>query len=154
MAGKRRRKPTETSLGGLAGVIAVGLIWEGSRVTLILLAVLFPLVWMGFFKSTLCDVETKTRGEACGNPARGHLRACHLHKRDKRDALWALLGMTNPGARYRVIWARRGSGHGRTSPAPEEVSPRVARPWYDGTMLVATIVGSAATAASLAAQLA
>jgi hypothetical protein len=113
---------------------------------------IFVLVlWLAFFKSTQCDVE-KSDGEGCGNPARGRLRACHLvkHKRAKHDALWQMFSLKNPALRYRIMWARPSSSYGRVSPQPEEQPARLMRPVYDGTMLVATVVGAAATVIAFA----
>jgi hypothetical protein len=114
----------------------------------------FSLVlWISFFKRTICDVETKARNDGCGNAVRGRLRGCRLHRREKRDALWALLGLRNPGQRYRVMWARPSSTYGHATPSPEVGEPRVSRPLYDGSMLVATIFGSLGTLVGVALQL-
>lgn len=43
------------------------------------------------------------------------------------------------------LWAR-------LTPTEEEPSPRLMRPWYDGTMLVATVLAAVVTAATFTLQ--
>jgi hypothetical protein len=112
------------------------------------------LLGLWFFKPTQWDVETDD-GTACGNPAHDRLRTCHLvkHKRAKNDALWAMFKLRNPAIRYRIMCAQPRSSYGRVSPrTKEEPSPRLMRPWYDGTMLVATVLAALVTAATFTLQ--
>jgi hypothetical protein len=119
-------------------------IWMGIGVAIIM--------WMAFVMPTYCDVQNKTDGEGCGNPVRGKLRACRLHKRQKHDALWAMFRLRNPAQRYRVMWARASSRHPNVTPSPADATPRVLNPLYDGAMLVATVIGSIATVFALMVQ--
>ncbi|MCA1694125.1 MAG: hypothetical protein LC749_05010 [Actinobacteria bacterium] len=137
----------------LAFVVSVFLTVHRAWVALGLFLMLSLVLWISFFRRTICDVETKARNDGCGNPVRGRLRGCYLHRREKRDALCALLGLRNPGRRYRVMWTRPGSTYGRATPSPQVEEPHLGRPLYDGTMLVATIIGSLGTLAALAVQL-
>ena len=124
--------------------------WAALAVFLILVLVL----WLAFIKPTQCDVE-KSDGEGCGNTAHGRLRACHLvkHKRAKNDALWAMFRLRNPAIRYRIMWAQPRSSYGRVSPEPdEELQPRLSRPLYDGTMLVATVLAAVVAVITFALQ--
>jgi len=156
MARRRRRsKAGGLSLG--ASVILVGSLFLVARRAWPALAVfwLFIVVlWVAFFKPTQCDVETAT-GEGCGNPAHGRLRACHLvkHKRAKNDALWAMMKLKNPAVRYRIKWVQSRSNYGRESPQLEEESARIIHPLYDGTMLVATVIGAIVAVITLGFQL-
>jgi hypothetical protein len=142
MARRRRSKVGGLSLGGF-GILILSLIFIGQRrwLALAVLWILALVLWLAFFKKTQCDVETN-EGTGCGRDARGRLRSCGLvkHKRAKHDALWRVFGLRNPAIRYRIMWAQERSSYGRVSPPPKEESePKVTRPLYDGTMLVATI---------------
>jgi hypothetical protein len=154
MARRRRRSRAGGALGSfivfvLVLLLAYRRVWFLLAIFLIFVVVL----WIAFFKPTQCDVE-KDNGEGCGNPARGRLRACHLvkHKRAKNDALWAMFRLKNPAIRYRVKWAQPRSSYGRVSPEPAIQPARLMRPVYDGTMLVATVMGAAVTVIAFAFQ--
>jgi hypothetical protein len=75
---RRRSRAGESSLGSLL-VLALSLLavyrkdWAGLAILLIFALVL----WLAFFKRTLCDVE-KDNGEGCGNTAYGRLPATWL----------------------------------------------------------------------------
>lgn len=153
---KRRSRRDEFSV--VSPVVAVPtayLIVHEAWVSLGALWSLFIILWLAFFKKTVCDVQLKGRRDGCGNDAFGHLRACRRadHKRAKRDALFALFGLTNPTRAWRIMWARSGSSYGRVSPTVEPVEPRITRPWHDGTILVATVAGSIAAVVQVAMQL-
>jgi len=146
MVRRRRSKVGGLSLG--SGVIlSLSLTFIGQRgwLALAVLWILALVLWLAFFKKTQCDVETN-QGTGCGRDARGRLRSCGLvkHKRAKHDALWRVFGLRNPAIRYRIKWAQEHSSYGRVSPQVEEESePKVTRPLYDGTMLVATLASPA-----------
>ena len=53
-----------------------------------------------------------------------------------------MFGLRNPAIRYRIKWAQPRSNYGRVSPQAEESEPKITRPFYDGTMLAATVVGA------------
>jgi hypothetical protein len=99
------------------------------------------LTWIAFCKRTVCDVEKRSNGEPCENIAYGKLLSCHepSHKRAKVDALFALFGLENPGRRFRIMWARSRTEHGRRSPLPHEREPQPVRPMYEFSMLFATV---------------
>ena len=152
---RRRLRASLPSLGGFVLILLTVLAISGNEWVLLSVLWVFALVlWLAFFKQTQCDVET-SNGEGCGNPAHGRLRACHLikHKRAKRDALWGMFGLKNPAIRYRIMWAQPRSSYGRISPQPGTPPPRITRPLYDATMLVATVVGVAVTTIALAVQI-
>lgn len=158
MARRRRRRSRASglSLGTFLFLATLLLAARHAWVAWVALAILWVFVlvlWVAFFKRTQCDVETGA-GEGCGKNARGRLRACDLvkHKRAKNDALWRLVGLRNPASRYRVKWAEPRSSYGLESPQVEESPPRLMKPGYDRTMLVATVVGSVATVIALTLQ--
>jgi hypothetical protein len=66
------------------------------------------LVWVGFFLRTSCGCET-LRGHPCTKPARGKLGSCGTgnHGQKKRDAMWASVGLRNPGMLVRIMWVRQ-----------------------------------------------
>lgn len=151
---RRRSRGGGASLGSLVVLILSLLVVQRREWPALAILWAFVLVlWLAFFKRTQCDVET-SNGDGCGNPARGRLRACHLvkHKRAKNDALWGMLRLKNPAIRYRIKWAESRSSYGHVSPESEATPPRIMRPLYDGTMLVATVVGTAVTVITLALQ--
>jgi Ca2+/Na+ antiporter len=154
MARRRRRSGASGSLGALVLVILTVLL--AYRKEPVLLAILWSfafVLWLAFFKKTACDVE-KDNGEGCGNTTYGRLRACHLtkHRRAKHDALWAMFGVKNPAAKYRIMWAKSRSSYGRVSPQPQAPPARLMRPVYDGTMLVATVVAALVAVITFAFQ--
>lgn len=140
MARRRRSKVGGLSLGSFV-ILILSLIFIGQRGWVAFLWILVLVLWLAFFKKTQCDVETN-EGTGCGRDARGRLRSCGLvkHKRAKHDALWRVFGLRNPAIRYRIMWAQERSSYGRISPqAKDESTPKITRPLYDGTILVATI---------------
>lgn len=151
---RRRSRVGGLSVGGLV-VLILSLLLAARRAwpALAVFWIFVLVLWVAFFKPTQCDVE-KDNGEGCGNPAHGRLRACHLvkHKRAKHDALWAMFKLKNPAIRYRIMWAQPRSSYGRVSPQPEETSPRLTRPLYDGTMLGATVLMTIVAMATMALQ--
>jgi hypothetical protein len=151
---RRRSRVGGLSLGSVVIlVLSLLLVSRKEWPALAVLWIFVLVLWLAFFKPTQCDVE-KDNGEGCGNPAHGRLRACHLvkHKRAKHDALWAMFRLRNPAIRYRIKWAQPRSSYGRVSPPPETPPPRLASPLYDGTMLGATVLMTAAAVITLALQ--
>jgi hypothetical protein len=151
---RRRSRAGGVSAGSLVVLILSLLLASRKEWWVLAIFWIFVVVlWLAFFKPTQCDVETDD-GRACGNPAHGRLRACHLvkHKRAKNDALWATFRLRNPAIRYRIKWAQPRSSYGHVSPGPEEPQPRLMNPWYDGTMLVATVLVAVVTIATFALQ--
>jgi hypothetical protein len=154
---RRRRRSKAGGLSFGASVILIASLFLVARKAWPTLAVLWLFIimlWVAFFQPTQCDVETDS-GKGCGNPARGRLRVFHLvkHKRTKNDVLWAMMKLNNPAVRYRIKWAQPRSNYGRESPQPKEESARVTHPFYDGTMLQATVVGAIVAVITLGFQL-
>jgi Ca2+/Na+ antiporter len=153
-----RRQRSGVSLSSLGSIVVLLLsLLEVVRKEWLILGVIWVLIfalWLAFFKQTQCDVETD-KGTGCGNPAHGRLRACHLikHKRAKRDALWRIFRLNNPAIRYRIMWTQPRLSYGHVSPQVETSPPRIMKPLYDSTILIATVVGAAATVAALALQI-
>jgi hypothetical protein len=149
-AGRRSRRKGQSDLDLVAFGGLAFLAYRGAWVALAAGFVLLVNVWLAFVRKTPCDVENKSGRGACGNDARGALRACYRseHKRAKRDALFALFGLDNPGRRWRIMWSRDRSPGGRRSPLPTSVPPKVTRPLHDALVLVATVVGSIAAVVS------
>jgi hypothetical protein len=131
-------------------ILSAGLQSWFLAVILILFAV---VLWLAFDKWTLCDVE-KTDGQPCGNRVRGKLRACPWHGRQKRDAIWAYLGLTNPGQQYRIMWARATGQPANITPAPAAATPQVLNPLYHAVILIATVAGPLIAVAALVVQVA
>ncbi|MEU4196813.1 hypothetical protein AB0E69_33260 [Kribbella sp. NPDC026611] len=102
------------------------------------------LFWVSFLMPTKCDYMTERR-KPCDRGVRGKLRGCHDHARWKRDAMFASLGTSNPGRRFRVMWAAPDSSTRpqavRSHPAPASES-NARRGMYDLVMLVATVGGT------------
>lgn len=71
--------------------------------TWIMLAVAVVLSWFSFFIPTYCDYQTQ-RGTSCTRWVRGKLRGCKQHARLKRDAVWQVIRLHNPGLLFRVRW--------------------------------------------------
>jgi hypothetical protein len=153
-AGRRRRKG-QSELDLVAFGSLAFLAYRGAWIAMSAGFVLLVIVWLAFVRRTPCDVENKSGRGACGNDARGALRACYRseHKRAKRDALFALFGLDNPGRRWRIMWSRDRSPGGRSSPPPSTVPSKVTRPLQDALMLVATVAGSIATIITTVIQL-
>jgi hypothetical protein len=147
--GRGRKGYSELDLAALAVVVYAW--FRSAWVAVAFAGVLLVVLWLAFVHPTSCDVENKNGRGSCENTAYGALRACHLpaHKRAKRDALWAYLGLRNPGRRWRIMWSRSPSPVGRHSPAPGSASPTLTRPLYDGLMLVAAVVSAAGAVIAL-----
>lgn len=75
----------------------------------VVLAITVLCLWWLFLIPTYCDAVKRTNpSELCTRRVRGKFRGCEDHARDKRDAVFALLNMRNPGTIFRVGW--RGPG--------------------------------------------
>jgi hypothetical protein len=98
------------------------------------------MVWISFFKASYCMMENKTDREPCCIPVQGLLGTHRLHRRQKHDALWAMLGLKSPGARFRVTFARSVPQAHKT-PVPDEVQPVLANSALSAAAAVATIGG-------------
>lgn len=98
--------------------------------------------WWFFAMPTKCDVITN-RGKPCPNNVRGKFGGCTWHGRDKRDAVFAMFSMRNPGQLLRVAWSAPGMTT-TTHPTTGETISVSRRTAYDAFMLLFTIVGAAA----------
>jgi hypothetical protein len=110
-------------------------------------------VWLLFFKETWCDVET-SKGTGCRRPVKGKLKACRYHKREKRDALWALFRLINPGRLIRIMWSRTPGQPANITPTPVDLTPRILNPAYDAAILIAAVVSAAGTLITVFVQVA
>lgn len=148
MATRGRR----TKAGDLIAMVAVGVVVYvvfGDRVPGLawgLIAVSAVLVWITLFLPTYCDVETNRR-QGCSRPAYGKLRACQTHAREKRDAVFRLFNLKNPGLFFRVMWSsvahpsRLGDG--------ERARATSQRAAYEVVMLFAALVSAGAAVLAL-----
>jgi hypothetical protein len=108
------------------------------------------LCWIAFLMPTKCDYTTQ-RNKPCDRGVRGKLRGCQDHGRWKRDAMFAALGGTNPGRRFRVMWSAPDSS---TRPHPVRGSgsaneSNARRGMYDLVMLLTAIVSAIGTVLAL-----
>jgi hypothetical protein len=111
------------------------------------------LCWFSFLMPTRCDYQTKA-GTPCLNRVRGKLRGCSIHSHLKRDAMFAALGLRNPGQRFRRMWTAPGTPvrtvpNARPADRPSDNGPANKRGAYDGAILVATLVGAGPAFVSL-----
>jgi hypothetical protein len=116
--------------------------------------VLAIVAWISFAMRTYCDVQNRTDGRPCGNTVYGRLRACRLHKRQKRDALWALFGLINPAQRWRITWAREDSPHAYVTPSPTNTRSQVINPLYEQVLLITAVVSCVFTVLAVVVQVA
>ncbi|MDL5156384.1 hypothetical protein [Actinomycetospora termitidis] len=92
--------------------------------------------WWLFAMPTYCDHMTNS-GRACIRPVHGKFRGCSYHARAKRDAVFSLFSLTNPGRNLRLVWQGRDSPSGTNPSKPAHQATR--RDAYDGIMLAATV---------------
>lgn len=103
----------------LGGAIYYGYGPRLSSLSWVLLAVAVLMVWVCFFMPTHCDYQT-LRSTPCTRWVRGKLRGCRSHGRLKRDAVFAVIKLRNPGLLFRVMWSAP------TTPAAPRAMPTVA----------------------------
>jgi hypothetical protein len=132
------------------------MLWVGLILAVVLLYVLFRswsvtfivilafTMCVLFFKETRCDVET-SKGTPCRRKVNGKFKGCHDHGRDKRDAIWRIFRLNNPGRLFRIMWSRATGRPANITPIPVELQPRILNPVYDATLLVAAVVSAIAT---------
>lgn len=130
----------------------------GFGVVLLFVFVVLPL-WLLFAMPTACDFEVRGRG--CVRGVRGKARGCFQHDRLKRDAIFAALGMRNPGMAFRVMWldstsggrALGGSpGAGSGTPGPTGDTANRAQARYNTISIIVAAVGSVAGVLALILQ--
>lgn len=109
------------------------------------------MIWILFRMHTWCDYDLGPRN--CTLQANGKLGGCRFHKRLKRDAAWAAVGMRNPGLAFRITWMnssqrsghRVGGGPGFDNDDGASRSEQVARQGaYNATMWIFTAVSAVA----------
>lgn|GEM_PF-4401906 len=147
MASRKSVRRAILVIVAIAGVVLAG---RENRFATAFLLLFIVLCWYAFFKKSVCDVEGRN-GRGCGKSARGRLLACDLplHKRIKRDALFAAFGVQNPGKRFRIKWADPGESYGRISPTVTATPAQVTNNAYNVTMLLATVASALAAVAAL-----
>jgi hypothetical protein len=147
---RRWRKPDHIPwLLGIGIVLYVVLRPSHGLVVVTLLNLGLLLFWVLFLMPTKCDFEVDGRG--CRRDVYGKLRGCTWHARDKRDALFALFGMRNPGAAVRVTWLDgadpgKSVGHGRAKSQVDTADQAANRSQalYNAVSLFVATVGSVA----------
>ena len=144
----RRTKAGDLIIMVLVGALAY--LGFGDRVSSLawgLIAISVVLTWITLFMPTYCDVET-ARQRGCRRPTYGKLRACRTHAREKRDAVFGLFNLRNPGRLFRVMWssgAPDSSGLGGS----EQTQVTSQRAAYEVTMLLAALVSAGAAVLAL-----
>lgn len=124
----------------LVGVVTYALFRDGaSRLIWPALAIFVAGVWWLWLIPTYCDsVLRSNTALLCTRRVRGKLRGCEDHARDKRDAVFAILNMRNPGMIFRVVWAGPNVLPTATV-AQAQVASNAGR---DSWMLIFTVVGA------------
>ncbi len=96
--------------------------------------------WVLFFMDTYCDVVPIGKTKPCGNPAYGKIGSCYLHRREKWDAIFAVIGLRNPGSAFRVAW--QSPSYGPAKVTYRGISVNVTRnDASQAILLIFTIVG-------------
>lgn len=142
-----------TKTADLAGMSAGGLLTYGifhqllPNYSWVLIGFSVLTIWICFFMNKYCDVVPQGKKKPCGINVYGKLRGCRYHGREKRDALFALMNMRNPGVLFRLAW---NAPPFTTVQAPDGFGPRVSRRnAYDVCMLRFTILGSLGSVISI-----
>lgn len=164
MVKKKRRHPNVSFLAGFAAFVLItyALLRDRFGLTFLIPAWTFVLlVWVGLFMSTSCGCET-LRGHPCTKRARGKLGSCGIgnHGQKKRDAMWASVGLRNPGMAFRYMWVRQdvsasGRRVGRSSARADaghsgpESTASAKRGAYDLSMWFLTAVSAVAAVVAL-----
>jgi hypothetical protein len=106
MARQKRSKKSNDLLVMTAVGLVVWLMFADRLSTLVsvLVCATVLLVWVCVAMPTACDFRTRS-GTPCLRRVRGKLCGCHDHGRSKRDALFALMKIRNPGMIFRVMWS-------------------------------------------------
>ncbi|ACY96251.1 hypothetical protein Tcur_0656 [Thermomonospora curvata DSM 43183] len=109
--GRRRRPGRESALVWWAAfALLLGAAWWLRSWRLALLTL---LLWCGYeflLVPTICRVSTR-QGFSCREPVRGRLFACTpAHQEVKTDALWRLVGLSNPFRKKRAPDPNRTTG--------------------------------------------
>lgn len=157
----RRRRASKTSDLGVLVLLGAGVYFgyrdRFSDPVWILFGVTVLSFWVSFLMPTKCDYRTQ-RGKPCDRGVRGKLRGCRTHGRWKRDAVFQLFGMVNPGARLRTTWSSvehtafqaDGTRAGPESVPVERQRPPVPeRTKYDVGMFIFTAMGAIASTVAL-----
>lgn len=150
---KKERQKADRVVSAFFAVVFLYAAISRAWIAFSLLVVLAVLVYLSFFRQTSCDVEVRSHPGGCGDTAYGWLGACHRrkHKRMKRRALLSLLNFSVSESEESPRWTRSPRGERQASPVPPppRASEQVTRSGYDRVMLVATIIGSAASTLAL-----
>jgi hypothetical protein len=146
------RKFRDLTVGTLAAALAYVFFRESvSAVLWICFSVAAVGIWWLFLIPTYCDTVLRSDvSRLCTRHVRGKLRGCgQFHARDKRDAVWDLLNLRNPGMVFRVGW-RPPAFVPRTTPAQSAAAVNAARETWmlilTGISAVAGVLGAIFTA--------
>ena len=153
----RRKRATGNSrwLVLLVPLLVAASLWSQREITWLVLFLVVYLtgtitIWVLLYMGTTCDVITKTKGTPCGNPVRGRLRACRYHKREKRAAWFARVGITGPAARLGKRVARPTARQPAPTAPPGTDTLTVDKPVTDGLTIVCTLISTVMTIISTA----
>lgn len=142
----RRDRSKAGDIGGLLMVGSVVYLLYGPVLptfTWIMLAVAVILLRVRFFMPTYCDYQTQ-RGTSCTRWLRGKLRGRKAHARLKRDAVWQVIRLHNPGLLFRVKW--RSTADPPTPPRwsrqPVAAVPPTEQGARNATILICTVLST------------
>lgn len=120
----------------------------------IVLDIVLIVTWILFLMPTKCDFEVEGRG--CRRDVYGKFNGCSYHGRDKRDAIYGLLGMMNPGILFRLTWRdgaragrRVGPGRRATPSNPADDARNRSQAIFNALSLFVAAVGSLASVLAL-----
>lgn len=155
--GVDRRWKKRDHIPWLAGICILAYIIIHPRYGLwlvILLDVVFIVIWILFLMPTKCDFEVDGRG--CRRDVYGKVNGCNYHGRDKRDTIYGLLGVMNPGVLFRLTWldgaqAGRRIGTNRRPPPsnPADDARNRSQAIFNALSLFVAAVGSLASVLAL-----
>lgn len=142
------KKQKHTKSGDLVGMIVVGgaaYLLFADRLALpvwILLGISALGVWFLFIMPTRCDVLAR-HGQPCRNPVKGKLTGCRSHDREKRDAIFAMFNLRNPGQFFRFAWSAPQPVKAR-QPGTQELLTVSRNTAYEAIILVCTLLSTLA----------
>ena len=141
-----KRKPTkfgELTFMIVFGALAYAVVNDALQpIFWVLLGLAVLGLWWFFAMPTKCDVLTN-RGKQCQNDVRGKLGGCRWHAREKRDAIFAMFNMRNPGQMFRLAWSAN-APVATTHPTTGESLTVSRRTAYEAIMLICTIASTVA----------
>jgi len=106
-----QKKVTDLTALAVTGLVTYGLYRHDMPKALWPVIAISALgLWWLVLIPTYCDsVLRSDPSKLCTRRVRGKLRGCEDHARDKRDAVFGLLNLQNPGVLFRVGWGTTGT---------------------------------------------